>query len=360
MRALVFAALLFGLVTITGIAAADTTPPTLAFEPPTPANNSVIDRNYVEVKVSMENAADLKTFVFNWNGKDYSIYDDSLVLQMNFNNNPAIGESNTKAVDVSRYGNNGTIYGAAYVDGKYGKALQFDGINDYVEVQNVNGIDVSLSGNLTIVAWIKKPSQDWWFDSIVTTQAFRFQIDSGKRIHWAWTSGGWRSSWTQSTKSITLNTWHHVVGVKKGNTITFYLDGEPAGGGTIWHTRPASTLRIGVDGLSGIGAIDYFTGTIDDVRIYNKALTPEEVKMLYYSTFWKHNPSTWKFYANITGLSDGRYTFYALAKDTSGNERKSDTRHITVGTTTPIPEFPAILIPAMIAMGAILLVRRYT
>ncbi len=57
---------------------------------------------------------------------------------------------------------------------------------------------------------------------------------------------------------------------------------------------------------------NYLNGVVDDVRIYNRALTPEEVKMLYYSTLWKHTPSTWKFYANVTDLSDGKYTFLRL------------------------------------------------
>ncbi len=86
----------------------------LAFEPPTPADNSVIDKNYVEIKVSVENAADLNTFIFNWNGEDYIIYDDSLVLCLNFNNNSAIGENATHVVDVSKYGNTRLLYVPSY------------------------------------------------------------------------------------------------------------------------------------------------------------------------------------------------------------------------------------------------------
>jgi hypothetical protein len=59
------------------------------------------------------------------------------------------------AKDSSGYGNDGTIYGATFVGGKFGKALSFDGVDDYVEVPD----SPQLSGSgkdLTVEAWIKQ------------------------------------------------------------------------------------------------------------------------------------------------------------------------------------------------------------
>jgi hypothetical protein len=113
--------------------------------------------------------------VLNWNGANTTFYNDSLVLAYNFDDVPAIGESASKAVDVSRYGNNGTIYGntvallhmdenagsvaydegrlgnngtcynmsggsgitnCSWVSGKSGSGIQFDGVDDFVKLPN--------------------------------------------------------------------------------------------------------------------------------------------------------------------------------------------------------------------------------
>ncbi|MCX6710175.1 MAG: hypothetical protein NTV63_04475, partial [Candidatus Woesearchaeota archaeon] len=87
----------------------DNAAPTLNFALPTSANNSYVSRNYTEVNMTITEAgAGLDTFKFNWNNTNYSFYDDSLVLAMNFNNNSAIGDSATNIVDISKYGNDGT------------------------------------------------------------------------------------------------------------------------------------------------------------------------------------------------------------------------------------------------------------
>ncbi len=86
----------------------DTTNPVLNFTPPTEPNGTTISRNWTEANITIDEL-NLDTFKFNWNTTNYTFYDDSLVLGMNFNNNSAIGENETKAVDISKYGNNGTI-----------------------------------------------------------------------------------------------------------------------------------------------------------------------------------------------------------------------------------------------------------
>ncbi len=362
MRVLVFVALILGLITFVGVAAADTTPPTLAFEPPTPADNSVIDKNYVEVKTSIENAADLNTFIFNWNGKDYSIYDDSLVLHVNLDNNPAIGESPSQVKDVSKYGHVGIIHGATYVDGKYGKALRFDGVDDYVSFGNGREPEFQITKSITIAAWVKHNtgSPKLWEDIVMkgnTAYGFQFYRNQGYfTFHLTANPFAWKN--LPSTVKPQAGVWYHVVGTYDGKTQRIYINGKLNNERDDVFTINTNSCPLTI-GYKVASDNNYFNGVVDDVRIYNRALTPEEVKMLYYSTLWKHTPSNWKFYTKITGLSDGRYTFYALAKDTSGNEGKSEVRHITISTTTPIPEFPAIVIPAMIAMGAIVLLRRY-
>ncbi|MGC9310636.1 MAG: hypothetical protein ACP5E4_02835, partial [Candidatus Aenigmatarchaeota archaeon] len=87
-------------------------PSTLAFVPPTEANATTIyERNWTRVNISIEEQ-NLEAFKFNWNTTNYTFYDDSLVLALNLNNNSDIGENETYAVDISKYGNDGTFKGA--------------------------------------------------------------------------------------------------------------------------------------------------------------------------------------------------------------------------------------------------------
>ena len=125
--------------------------PNIFFTQPTPANNSVISTNYVEINLSIAEQ-NLDTFKFNWNGTNYSFYDYSLALAFNFNNNSAIGESAAKAVDISRYRSNGTINGPTLTTGKFGYALQFNGINGYIDAGNASSLNIG--DEITIEAWV--------------------------------------------------------------------------------------------------------------------------------------------------------------------------------------------------------------
>jgi len=91
---------------------------------------------------------------------NHSIYDSSLVLALNFNNNSEIGETSSKAVDISRYGNNGTINGAVWTSsGRFGSALQFDGVDDYVDCGN--GASLNITTAVTVEAWVNPLYSGW-------------------------------------------------------------------------------------------------------------------------------------------------------------------------------------------------------
>lgn len=81
--------------------------------------------------------------------------------------------------------------------------------------------------------------------------------------------------------TINDNTWHHVAAVYDGANVTLYVDGSSDGSvaktGNL--TTSSRNVRIGARHTTSMG--EYFTGIIDDVRIYNKALSASEIQQIH-------------------------------------------------------------------------------
>ena len=216
-------------------------------------------------------------------GENGSLYqpvygtDDGLVLYLPFSEgNASMGS--TRVYDRSPYGNDGTCngvaaaYGCNWTTGKYGNALSFDGVNDYVDAGN--GASLNITGSLTIELWVKL--------STYTAQPI---LDKG------YTSGGYMV-WMQSASDIRLyvnngayatmtapplNEWHHIVGIIDSAFTQFYKDGvaQAVAGGVV-PSGNSIVLKIGSDVIGRD-----FNGSIDEVRIYKRALAPEEIRTQY-------------------------------------------------------------------------------
>lgn len=164
-----------------------------------------------------------------------------------------------------------------------GTGLTFDGVGDYIDVG-----DISSNAN-TISLWFKPAAS---IDKDTTTETV-IHIGSGAtdmiafgastlnltdEIITVFNAGGGRSGYTSATDSISA-AWHHLVCVWDGSKYLIYLDGVQKQNAI--HTVPA---LLSADGME-IGRKNddsaYFTGRISDVRIYNVALTADQVKGLF-------------------------------------------------------------------------------
>jgi len=185
--------------------------------------------------------------------------------------------------DSSSNGNNGTLLdGPTWIDGKYGKALGFDGIDDYVLVQDSPSLDATLG--ITIAAWIY-PIQFDGKRSILgkiddsnpsTTQAYTLHLLENGELHLNWFDSAGSEHKLTSTTIVDLNKWSYVVGTYDGSYNRLYINGQlidwSATNGIIRATT--APLRIGMWWST---YPDYFNGTIDEVTVYNRALSEEEV-----------------------------------------------------------------------------------
>ncbi len=181
----------------------------------------------------------------------------------------------TTAYDFSGSGNNGTLAGAvlpAPVSGQISGALSFNGTSSKINLGSV-----AVGANATITAWVKTTAGgEVPVFSNRTTGTLYFGMTSGK--FFIYDNAATPSPSMVSNNAVNTNTWHHIAWVSNGATSTMYIDG-------VLDKSQAQT-RVGSTGVSNIGwdasnITEYFPGSIDDVRVYNRALSASEVKSIY-------------------------------------------------------------------------------
>jgi parallel beta-helix repeat protein len=191
--------------------------------------------------------------------------------------------------------NDGTLVnGPQWTTGQIDGALSFDGGNDYVEVADSTSLDIV--DEITIAAWVYKMTSSgaiamkkegnclqYGFDLYQDRLSFHYRTQCGSGIPYQHTY--------KSDSGISSNTWHHVaVRYESGDSTSaaLYLDGveipgswTPLGDGTGQMASMPSYLTIGRTVTDGGTPQNHFKGMIDDVRIYDSALSAEEIQQFY-------------------------------------------------------------------------------
>jgi len=188
--------------------------------------------------------------------------------------------SGTIAYDSSIYGNDGTLVGdPQWVTGRIDGAADFDGDGDYIDC----GPDPNFEpDSITVAAWVNirtiptawmsvvaKGEYSWRLSTVATHPSFFFGIN-----HWEIPGSS-----ILSTSGVEANEWHHISATYDGATMRLYHDG-------VLNNSLASAVGIGTAetnlliGTNPQAISRYWDGLIDDVRIYKRALTQEEINGL--------------------------------------------------------------------------------
>jgi PKD repeat protein len=190
-------------------------------------------------------------------------------------------ESNgTTVTDASGQGNHGTISGASRITtGRFGNALSFNGTSDWVTVNSSPSFDMTSS--MTIEAWVYPTSTAAASQTLVTKEVsgnvayYLAASSSSSTPQFSVITGG--GAWWNlyGTSALAANTWVHLAATYDGTTQRLYINGTEvarrAQSGDMMVGSGA--LRIGGNSLWG----EYFKGYIDEVRIYNRALTQAQI-----------------------------------------------------------------------------------
>ena len=319
----------------------DTDTPMINFTNPTPRNSSIIWNTFLNttnlINISI-NASQFDTFIFNWNTTNYTIYNNSLVLMLNFDNRSGIGENASKVVDVSIYSNNGTCAGTSCpilnLSGKYGNAMQFDGVNDYITVTDTASL--KLSSSITISAWIfpsTLPSETVIVRKGANSNCgnYNFFIHDSKLALLSSDSCAWGNEGTNS--KISTNAWQYVLVTYNGANIKYYINNSLRDTIVADGLGAVDTNPVEIGGRQVWGVAGYFNGTIDEVRIWNRSLSSEEINQSYYSNLYKYQSNTWNYITNQSNLVNGTYTYYGYVNNSLGYSNFTETRTLCVNTS---------------------------
>jgi hypothetical protein len=218
------------------------------------------------------------------------------ILAMNLNEG-----SGTIAADISGYGHDGTLTnGPTWVAGKYGQAVNLDGVNDYIGIADHADFTLDPAQSYTWSAWVKNNNFNEWgpvwsqtfdannffyFYAHTTTDPDGGPVTNGISVYW-WNSGGTNKIGAHSNNNVlTAGQWSYVTvtydaSQPQNNRFTIYVNGadvtvrtDVSSTGTITSINPTNT-RIGSDQPFA----EYLNGSIDEVRFYKRLLLSAEVQ----------------------------------------------------------------------------------
>ena len=197
-------------------------------------------------------------------------------------------EMGATVVDSSGNGNDGNVYEATTgVSGKFGNALSFDGNSDYVEFGSV--VTGLIGGDYTVEAWIKPASLDPGRHAVMSFSYMELGYDAGKVYFWQAYDNSWGKGYKYMSPTVLLDIteFSHIVGVFHEDAgVDLYVDGNYIGSDT---TRTGTSVNIFGNTYAGVwyqmppvgpgGA--WFDGTIDEVRIWDGALTSTQISQSF-------------------------------------------------------------------------------
>ncbi|HEY7118821.1 MAG TPA: Ig-like domain-containing protein [Tepidisphaeraceae bacterium] len=186
----------------------------------------------------------------------------------------------TTVADASNTGNTGTITGGTWTTtGKFGNALSFNGTNSWVTV--ADSASLHLTNGMTLEAWVNPTSLTGWETAIMKERpaglAYAlYTSDNTSKPPAGYLNKGGADVSAVGTTNLSLNTWTHLALTYNGSTLRLYVNGTQVRSKNVSGNIVSSTGALRIGGNSSWG--EYFAGQLDEIRIYNRALSQAEVQ----------------------------------------------------------------------------------
>ena len=188
--------------------------------------------------------------------------------------------SGTTTADQTGLGHTGTLSGAARSTlGKFGRALSFDGVNDWVTVADADDLD--LTTGMTIEAWVYPTAKNNAWRTVLAKElgtdlayAMMARSSSGGRPYGIVHTAG--EQLVRAPAQLPLNAWSHMTTTYDGSAVRLYVNGSLVATTPAIGSITTTDLPLHLGGNSAHG--EWFQGRLDDIRIYNRALTGAEIQ----------------------------------------------------------------------------------
>jgi hypothetical protein len=214
---------------------------------------------------------------------------------------------------------NDTVFSA----GKYGKGMRFFGDRSYQK--SITLIPGSLNA-VTMSAWINCPVWGAVTTYGVFTNGLRasLRIDLNGRVIISRYKTGVGGTDCTGVNILPINTWVNILGIidNSSKQTTIYINGVFEKNCSITDdltTFTGTSIQIGSSDSTAYN--NYFNGTVDVIKFWSRSLSAAEIAIMYQSEFQKYNASEYRFYVNVSNLTQGTYTYYGWANDTGGNSQ---------------------------------------
>lgn len=265
--------------------------------------------NVYPLLVGADFESDTPTYFLNGQADEVSIYSRALtqpeifniVKQDSFGKCPPTNctevpdnlvswyQAENNALD-SRSNNHGTFTNAAYANGKSGQAFNFNGTDTFVAAPDDNSLDIT--NDLTIETWIRPTSYNPDGSVIVAKRdvnnsnvTYVLFLESGGQLTFSSQQNGGGFIPLSTVSAIPLNQFSHIAVTFQGSTARIYVDGVQQAVNSSYPTRTASSGRLTIGtteaaGCGGSGQCGFFPGQIDELSIYNRALSLAEIQSI--------------------------------------------------------------------------------
>jgi Concanavalin A-like lectin/glucanases superfamily len=192
-------------------------------------------------------------------------------------------------------GNNGVLRnGATFASGLVDQAFSFDGVDDFVAVPSSTDFDIQ---RVTLDAWVR-PNPGYgqefaghigiigrWGGGGLGKATWMLSLNASGHVIF-WTHDGVTTTSLVSLRTIPVNAFSHIAATLEGSTARIYINGAPNVVGTVLVPQPTSFFAVNI----GIGGqpqdpqaplSSHFSGIIDEVDVYNRALSPAEIQAIF-------------------------------------------------------------------------------
>ena len=214
---------------------------------------------------------------------------------------------NTDNFTINTYTGNGSTQS---IEGKIGTAASFNGSSSYI---TASGLGVTGNSAFSTSTWVKTTSTGlfFFFGNGTLNSSFYISVETGGAYSGNVRVGNFGTDLFTSSASVNDGNWHHVAFTSDGTTSKLYINGSESNSTSHTWAISADIIELG-RGTSSY----YFNGSLDQVRVFNKALSSSEITTLYGESNTSTTKSTTDIFDDGSGVA--LYEFEEGAKDTGG------------------------------------------